>query len=126
LHGWLRSGNTGAARGVVAFLQEALALLPEGMWVRCVRADSGFFEEALLQFLEARQLSYIVVARLTRSLKQRCAGIKHWTPIDELNDFHFKFRAQMPHPLGECRAGIAAIEWCPWIKENVLGVTATV
>ena len=29
LHGWLRSGNTGAARGVVAFLCEALALLPE-------------------------------------------------------------------------------------------------
>jgi hypothetical protein len=30
LHGWLRSGNAGAARGVVPFLQEALALLPEG------------------------------------------------------------------------------------------------
>lgn len=28
LHGWLRSGNSGAARGVVAFLCEALALLP--------------------------------------------------------------------------------------------------
>jgi hypothetical protein len=83
LHGWLRSGNTGAARGVVAFLQETLALLPEGMWVRCVRADSGFFEEALLRFLEERKLSYIIVARLTRSLKQRSAGIKDWTPIDE-------------------------------------------
>jgi hypothetical protein len=54
LHGWLRRGHTGAARGVVPFLQEALALLPEGMWVRTVRADSGFFEEALLAFLEAR------------------------------------------------------------------------
>ena len=42
LHGWLRSGNTGAARGVVPFLQEALALLPAGMWLRTVRADSGF------------------------------------------------------------------------------------
>jgi hypothetical protein len=45
LHGWLRSGNTGSARGVTAFLAEALALLPEGMWIRCVRADSGFFED---------------------------------------------------------------------------------
>jgi hypothetical protein len=26
--------------------------LPEGMWIRCVRADSGFFEEGLLSFLE--------------------------------------------------------------------------
>jgi hypothetical protein len=83
LHGWLRSGHTGAARGVVAFLQEALALLPEGVFIRCVRADSGFFEEGLLAFLEERKLTYIVVAKLTSSLKRDCAGIKNWTPIDE-------------------------------------------
>jgi hypothetical protein len=83
LHGWLRSGNAGAARGVVPFLQEALALLPEGLWIRCVRADSGFFEEALLGFLEERQLVYLVVARMTSTLKRRCAGIKDWTVIDE-------------------------------------------
>jgi len=29
LHGWLRSGNCGSARGVVEFLKEALALLTE-------------------------------------------------------------------------------------------------
>jgi len=82
LHGWLRSGNTGAARGIVGFLQEALALLPEGTWVRTVRADSGFFDQALLEFLELRQLPYIVVARLTTTLKRRCAQIKEWTVID--------------------------------------------
>lgn len=41
LHGWLRSGNTSAARGAVAFLAEALALLPDGWTIRCVRAGSG-------------------------------------------------------------------------------------
>jgi len=56
LHGWWRSGNTGAARGVVPFLQEALALLPEGAWLRTVRADRGFFEGTFLDFLEARAL----------------------------------------------------------------------
>jgi hypothetical protein len=83
LHGWLRSGNTGAARGVVAFLQEALALLPEGTWLRTVRADSGFFDGALLDFLEARALPYVVVARLTSTLKRKCAGIREWTVLDE-------------------------------------------
>jgi hypothetical protein len=29
LHGWLRSGNCGTARGAVEFLKQALALLPE-------------------------------------------------------------------------------------------------
>ncbi|MGP8199423.1 MAG: transposase [Limisphaerales bacterium] len=86
LHGWLRSGNTGAARGVVPFLQEALALLPEGAWIRTVRADSGFFDGTFLDFLEERGLLYVVVARLTSTLKRKCAGIKEWTPIDEHHD----------------------------------------
>ena len=83
LHGWLRSGNTGPARGVIPFLQEALTFLPEGTWIRTVRADSGFFDGSFLDFLEERRLPYVVVARLTSTLKRHCAGIKNWTEIDE-------------------------------------------
>ena len=86
LHGWLRSGNTGPARGVIPFLQEALALLPEGTWLRTVRADSGFFDGGFLDFLEKRRLPYVVVARITTTLKRQCAGIKDWTMIDEHHD----------------------------------------
>src|SRR2546422_11278542 len=39
LHGWLRSGNCGTARGGVEFLKEALAFLPAWLGVRLVRAD---------------------------------------------------------------------------------------
>ena len=83
LHGGLPSGNPGAARGGVAFLQEALALLPEGTWLRTVRADRGLFDGTFLDFLEERALPYGVVARLTSTLKRKCAGIKEWTSIDE-------------------------------------------
>jgi hypothetical protein len=38
----------------VTFLGEALALLPAGWTVRCVPADSEFFDHALLRFLEPR------------------------------------------------------------------------
>ena len=69
LHPWLRPGNTGAGRDVVEFLKEALKLLPAGMGIRCVRADSGFFDQKLLGFLEDRGLTYIVVARLGAPLK---------------------------------------------------------
>jgi len=86
LHGWLRSGNTGPARGVVAFLQEALAQLPAGTWIRTVRADSGFFDQALLAFLEERALPYVIVARLTTTLKRQCAAIRDWKMIDEHHD----------------------------------------
>jgi hypothetical protein len=82
LHAWLRSGNTGAAQGVVAFLQEGLALLPEGWRVRLIRADAGFFEEALLGFLEARGVPYIVVARMTPQVKSHTRQIKTWRELD--------------------------------------------
>lgn len=94
LHAWLRSGNTGAAQGAVAFLQEALALLPEGYGVRLVRADAGFFAEALLAFLEQRSLADLVVARMTKQVKSRCRQIKAWTELDA--DYAVgEFRAQL-------------------------------
>src|SRR3989442_13199513 len=83
LHGWLRSGNCGTARGVVEFLKEALALLSERHRIRRVRADAGFFDQALLSFLEERSLSYIVVARLTRWLKREAARVQTWRDLDE-------------------------------------------
>ena len=84
LHGWLRSGNCGSARGAAEFLKEALALAPATLKVRCVRADSGFFADEFLSFLEARQLPYVVVARLTGGVKRRCAGLPEsaWTELD--------------------------------------------
>lgn len=93
LHGWLRPGDCPAAGGAVAFLQEALALLPEGLRIGCVRADSGFFEETLLCLLEQKHLSYLIVARLTTRLQRVCAGLKDWTAIDEnyaAGEFHFR------------------------------------
>lgn len=82
LHGWLRSGNTSAGRGVVAFLREALALLPAGLSLRCVRADSGFFEEGLLGFMEARLLPYLVAAKRTLPLQRLAAGLRDWERVD--------------------------------------------
>ena len=83
LHAWLRSGNTAASRGVSHFLQEALRLLPATSKIRCVRADSGFFAQELFEFLEQNALPYVVVARLTTSLKRLCAGIPIWKAVDE-------------------------------------------
>jgi hypothetical protein len=86
LHGWLRSGNCSSARGVVEFLKEALAFLDARHSIRLVRADSGFFDDALLSFLEGltSPLPYIVVAKLTRWIKQEAAGLQAWRDLDEV------------------------------------------
>jgi hypothetical protein len=83
LHGWLRSGNCGPARGVVEFLEEALALWQQGQKIRVVRADSGFFDDKLLSFLEQRLLPYIVVARLTPWIKREAQRVGTWKALDE-------------------------------------------
>src|SRR6516164_3856284 len=93
LHAWLRSGNTGAGQGAVQFLGEALCLLDGKHRVRCVRADSGFYADKFLSFLEERALPYIVVARLTTYLKSRLYQITQWQALDAIysvSEFRFK------------------------------------
>ena len=66
LHGWLRSGNCGTSRGVEDL---QLALWGQREKIRLLRADSGFFEDKLLSFLEQRT-PYIIVAKLTPWVKR--------------------------------------------------------
>ena len=84
LHGWLRSGNTTAGRGVVEFLKEALAKLESSQWIRLVRADSGFFAQELFLYLESVELRYIVVARMTKWLKREAARVEVWRALDAI------------------------------------------
>src|ERR1700758_2927344 len=83
LHGWLRSGNCGTSRGVEQFLKEALALWGQREKIRLLRADSGFFDDKLLSFLEQRLLPYIVVARLTPWVKRAAQRVEQWTMLDD-------------------------------------------
>src|ERR1700686_597080 len=83
LHGWLRSGNCGTSRGVEEFLKEALALWGQREKIRLLRADSGFFDDKLLRFLEQRLLPYIVVARLTPWVKRPAHRVEQWAILDD-------------------------------------------
>ena len=66
----LRSGNSGSANGCVEFLKQALTVLPAGQRIGLVRADAGFFEKRLLEYLESQELPYIIVARLTQVVRK--------------------------------------------------------
>lgn len=75
VHAWLRSGNTSSARGAEAFLEETLALLPEGKKIPFLRADSGFGVEPFLSRVEEKIFQYAIVARFTRGLKNLVPGV---------------------------------------------------
>ena len=81
LHAWLRSGNSGTARGVKAFLAETLARVPEDFRFYAVRADSGFFVSEFLADLEQRALPYAIAVRMNPLLRRAVAGIRQWQPF---------------------------------------------
>jgi hypothetical protein len=82
LHSWLRSGNSGSARGVSGFLAEVLARLPEGFVVEALRADAGFFVREFLQELERRRLPYAIAVRTTKLVQHAIVGLTDWQPIE--------------------------------------------
>ena len=83
LNGWLRSGNASSSWAAHEFLGETLALLPGLHWIRMVRADSGFFEDLFLSFLEEWKLPYIVVAKMTKAVKAELCMTDTWKDLDE-------------------------------------------
>jgi len=60
LHNWFRTGNAFSANGSVDFMQECFAKLPKRVWKVFVRADSAFFDGALLNLLEAKGCQYLI------------------------------------------------------------------
>jgi hypothetical protein len=95
LHSWLRSGDTAANRGAVAFMQEALSVLPEGWSISGVRADGGFFDQKLLTFFEEKALPYVVVVRMHRALQTEVHAINHWRQVGErhwVGEFELKMQ----------------------------------
>jgi len=80
----LWAGHAGTANGVREFLAHALTMLPAGQQIGLVRADAGFFVTTFLTALEARDLPYIIVARLTpvvRKLVLNRIPETDWQPV---------------------------------------------
>jgi hypothetical protein len=81
LHGWLRAGNAATANNVRAFVDECLALLEGLATLRLVRADNGFFDGKFLDFLEGKELPYLVKARMTKFVKLAVLGVSDWIRV---------------------------------------------
>lgn len=79
---WLRPGNVRSDNNAVAFTQEMLQRLPHYLRIGLVRADSGFFEEKWLQYLEQQKLDYIVVGRMVDPMRNLIRRTTCWQKTD--------------------------------------------
>lgn len=78
---WLRAGNTGSANNALGFLESTLENLG-GTKVGLFRADSGFYDKAIIDFLMGKKITHIISARLTQALQQTIVDRCKWQQVE--------------------------------------------
>ena len=78
---WLRPGNTADSSSCKAFLQETIEDVLADTRIGLVRADSGFYTEEILSYIEQQRLNYIIATRMYPNVKNEVYGIEDWVPI---------------------------------------------
>ena len=78
---WLRPGNSSSANNALQFLESTLRHL-ESKIVGLLRADSGFYDDAILTFLQGRHIDYIISAKLTHRLQRAIAERVTWWSVE--------------------------------------------
>lgn len=76
-HGELRPGDVGTPRGARECAQACFRKMPgEGQRV-ILRADKGYFDHKLIDWVEHQGAGYVMVARLTPPIQRRLSGLRY-------------------------------------------------
>ena len=81
LNSWFRTGSAYTSNGIIEFMEQTLAILPNNVKKIFFRADSGFFNGKLFDILEEKRDEYLVKAKLTKPITSVLNGQK-WVEID--------------------------------------------
>ncbi|MGH8546745.1 MAG: IS1380 family transposase [Gammaproteobacteria bacterium] len=79
-HGELRPGDAHTASGTLDLLAACFAKIPAGVRSVILRADKGFYDHALVEWLEARRAGFVIVARLTPPIKRKLSHLRYVSP----------------------------------------------
>jgi DDE family transposase len=97
-HGELRPGDAYTATGVRDLLEACFAKLPVGVRSTIVRADKGFYDHSLVEWLDAHQAGFVIVARLFAPIKRRLAHLRYTTPSRGVEVAEFRYQPiRWPH-----------------------------
>lgn len=97
LHGVLKPGDAHCANGIVEFVKEIVSMLPYGILSVTVRADSGFFSNQFLAYLEKLRFYYIVCVKAYPTILRKIYAIKEcaykqFDDASEIAVFHFRLK----------------------------------
>jgi hypothetical protein len=79
---WNRSGNTGSNSNCINFLEETFSILKHKK-VGLFRADSGFCTSSILDFIENKNIAYVMSCKLYARLQNEIYQISNWTGLGE-------------------------------------------
>jgi Transposase DDE domain group 1 len=91
-HGELRPGDAHTAAGILDLLKACFAKIPAGVRSVIVRADKGFYDHGLVEWLEAGKAGFVVVARLTGPIKRRLAHLRYTSPSRGVEVAEFRYQ----------------------------------
>jgi hypothetical protein len=98
-HGELRPGDAHTASGTLDLLQACFAKIPAGVRAVIVRADKGFYDHTLIEWLEAHAAGFVIVARLTAPIKRKLGHLRYVSPRRGIEVAAFRYQpTRWPHP----------------------------
>jgi hypothetical protein len=98
-HGELRPGDAHTASGTLDLLAACFAKIPAGVRLTIVRADKGFYDHKLIEWLEARRARFVIVARLTPPIKRKLPHLRYGSPSRGVEVAEFRYQpTRWPHP----------------------------
>jgi hypothetical protein len=98
-HGELRPGDAHTASGTLDLLAACFAKSLAGVRLRIVRADKGFFDHKLIEWLEGRRARFVIVARLTPPIKRKLAHLRYVSPSRGVEVAEFRYQpTRWPRP----------------------------
>jgi len=74
---WLRPGNTSSSNNIIAFLEETFNIL-QSKTVGLFRADSGFYQKNVLEWLEEKKTDYVIAIKMYPNLKDAIKNQVKW------------------------------------------------
>jgi hypothetical protein len=97
--GELRPGDAHTASGTLDLLASCFAKIPAGVRLTIVRADKGFYDHKLVEWLDARRARFVIVARLTPPIKRKLPHLSYVSPSRGVEVAEFRYQPnRWPHP----------------------------
>jgi hypothetical protein len=82
---WLRSGKSFTANNIYLFIEDTFERL-KGKTIGLIRADSGFFDNSIMEYLEntgVKGINYIIAGKFYAPIKREIISQKVWWRLDE-------------------------------------------